>query len=63
MADNEKVTVDEVDQALLAAIKRVAENTEAGPGAGRRLRDLAEALAWVQSPHQPHGGGSSEAAN
>jgi hypothetical protein len=57
MSDNDEVTVAQVDEALKAAILRVAEKTEAGSGAGRRLLYLAEAWAWVQSPHQSHGGG------
>jgi hypothetical protein len=46
------VTRQEAQQALLDAIAQAASGESHAPS----LRDLAEALAWVTSPNQPHGG-------
>jgi hypothetical protein len=43
-------TPNEAAQAILASIVSAADTANAA-----MLRDLAEALAWIQSPAQPHG--------
>ena len=45
-------TKQEAQQALLDAIAQAPSGQSHAPS----LRDLAEALAWVTSPNQPHGG-------
>lgn len=45
-------TQQEADQAIIDQVATLAPR--ANPGA---LLKLAEALAWVKSPHQSHGGG------
>ena len=45
-------TRDEAQQALLDAIAHAASGEKHAP----TLLELAEALAWVINPNQPHGG-------
>lgn len=55
-------------ESLKAALVATAKHAEGSIGKGSSsvmsaygstLRDMAEALAWVRSPSQPHGGGMS----
>lgn len=46
-------TLKEAEQAIIDAVADLAPQT----GSPRHLRDMAEALAWLRSPSQAHGGG------
>ena len=56
--------IDEIDTAISALAKRIAEATGSVSAAvthhhSAAARELAEARAWLVSPDQPHGGNSS----
>lgn len=57
-------TMDEVDQALLDAIKALADSTATSQGlsTARAACQLAEARAWLLVPDQSHGGGVGNTA-
>jgi hypothetical protein len=46
----------DIEQAQGAIVRRIVELSATAEEKG--LRDLAEALAWLTSPAQPHGGAS-----
>lgn len=55
-------TIDEVQEAMLGEMHRIAENQRIPDAAkARLLLQLAEALAWVRSPDQAHGRSATEA--
>jgi len=58
-------TFDETQQAVLDLIadatKSAAQIADSSAQARAALR-LAEALAWVRSPNQPHGGGAADSS-
>lgn len=55
-------TIDQVQDAMLAEMQRIAEN-ERIPDASkaRLLLQLAEALAWLRAPDQAHGRSATDA--
>lgn len=57
--------IDEVSPVQIQLAQAISKAIEAVPNVGnpathaRSYRELAEALAWLSRPDQPHGGGSS----
>lgn len=56
MASNEDVQ-DALREALISAAKDAGQSSGFGIARAESAKNLAEALAWVRSPSQPHGGG------
>ena len=55
-------TYDEIENTLLGEMQRIAENPRIPDAAkARMLLQLAEALAWLRAPAQPHGSPSGDA--
>jgi hypothetical protein len=56
-------TVDEVQDALLSEMHRIADNQRIPDASkARLLLQLAEAHAWLRAPDQPHGRSAADAA-
>lgn len=56
-------TYDEVESTMLGEMQRIAENPRIPDAAkARLLLQLAEALAWVRAPAQPHGSSGADSA-
>ena len=56
-------TYDEVEDTMLGEMQRIAENPRIPDAAkARLLLQLAEALAWLRAPGQPHGSSASDSA-
>ena len=49
-------TLDEANQAVIDAIHKQAQKV----GSARQALQLAEAVAWLLNPSQPHGSSSGE---
>ena len=55
-------TIEDVQEAILGEMQRIAENERIPDAAkGRLLLQLSEALAWVRAPDQAHGRSATDA--
>lgn len=58
---------DEAKESVYTGVEHLAKKAVEASDSSRALKyaaaanQLAEALAWLSSPHQPHGGGSKVA--
>lgn len=56
-------TQQEVDEAILGEMKRIADNPRIPDAAkARLLLQLSEALAWLRAPAQGHGASGGDTA-